>query len=764
MTSALLAAALTMTAPKPNAQPFPLSDVHVTGGVWKKANEVSEAYLLEVEPDRLLHSFRENSGLKAKGEIYGGWESAGVAGHTLGHYLSACSQQYAESGDKRFKAKVDHIVDELAECQKSRPDGYISAIPDGDKHWAEIRKGEIKSGGFDLNTMWSPWYTHHKVLAGLLDAQVLTGNGKALAVAEKFADWAIWETAPLSDEQWQKMLVCEYGGMNESLTELYARTKKAKYLDLARKFHDRRVLDPLAKGEDDLPGKHSNTQIPKIIGLARLYEVTGDPTDRKTAAFFWDRVVNHHSYAIGGNSNGEYLGPADQLRDRLSSNTCETCNTYNMLKLTRHLFAWDPQASEMDFYETAYFNHILGSQDPETAGVTYFMPLATGTHRDYSGKWDNFTCCHGTGMENHTKHGDTAYFHDGDKTLWVNLFMPTELNWREAKTKLRQDTDFPNSNRVSISVIEGGKPFEMRLRHPGWAKGPIEFRVNGGIAVVSHKPSSYVSINRTWKKGDRVDFTLPMSLHEVPMPDDPKRVALAYGPIVLAADLGPNEGPAPRIPVLVTDNRPITDWLKPVPGQPLGFEVPEAARPQALHFRPFYALHRNRYGVYFDKFTQPEWEAAEAEYRADEARLKDLEARTVDQMTIGEMQPERDHNLKSERNDVRDVNGRNFRTAMAGGWFEFEMKVAPAKPNTLVLTYWGNDRLKPDFAVMVDGSELAKETLEKRPANKFYDVEYKIPVERTQGKGKVTIRIQLNEGKSGPSVAGARIVGPSKNA
>ncbi|RYG30735.1 hypothetical protein EON81_24360, partial [bacterium] len=675
-----------MTAPQPVARPFPLSAIRVTGGPWAKANEVAASYLLEVEPDRLLSSFRVHSGLQAKGKIYGGWEDSGLAGHTLGHYLTACSQQYAETGDVRFKAKVDYIVDELVACQKSRPDGYISAIPDGDKKWAEIRKGEIKSGGFDLNGMWSPWYTHHKVFAGLLDAQTLVGNKKALGAAKKFADWAIWETEPLTDEQWQKMLTCEYGGMNESLAEIYARTGEKKYLDLSRKFYDTRILDPLAKGEDNLAGKHSNTQIPKLIGLARLYEITGDADDRKTAAFFWDRVVNHHSYAIGGNSNGEYLGPPDQLRDRLSSNTAETCNTYNMLKLTRHVFAWNPQASQMDYYERAYFNHILGSQDPATGGVTYFMPLATGTHRDYSDKWNNFTCCHGSGMENHTKHGDSAYFHDGGKTLWVNLYMPTELTWKEAKTKLRQETDFPNTGKVSLVVEEGGKPFEMRLRHPGWAKEPVEFRVNGQIAMVSQKAGSYVSIDRTWRKGDRLEFTLPMSLHEIPMPDDPKRVALAYGPIVLAADLGPAKGPAPRVPVLVTDERPIGEWLKPVPGRPLEFEVDKAARPQSLRFMPFAALHNNRYGVYFDKFTQPDWEKEEVAYRAEEARLKDLEARTVDQVTIGEMQPERDHNLKSERNDVRDVNGRNFRTAMTGGWFEFEMKVDPAKPNTLVLT------------------------------------------------------------------------------
>jgi DUF1680 family protein len=331
-----------------------------------------------LEPKRLLAGFRANSSLEPGAKIYGGWETGGLSGHSLGHYLTACSQEYARTKDSRYKKKVDELVAGLAECQRARGDGFIMAFrfEKGfdrarlDKIWADISKGEIKSGGFDLNGMWSPWYVHHKVLAGLLDAQALCGNAEALKVSERFADWAVAETKNLTDQQWQDMLGCEYGGMNESLAELYARTKQKRYLDLSRKFYDHRVLDPLAEGTDDLAGKHSNTQIPKIVGLARLYEMTGDPRDEKIADTFWSAVVDHHSYAIGGNSNGEYLGPPDELARRLSTNTCETCNTYNMLKLTYHLFAWNPEAAEMDFYVRAYYYHILGSQDPETAGVT----------------------------------------------------------------------------------------------------------------------------------------------------------------------------------------------------------------------------------------------------------------------------------------------------------------------------------------------------------------------------------------------------------
>jgi len=765
MIALLPALAMLVSLPKPVATPFDLGDVRLLPGPFETAHMATANYLLELEPERLLAGFRANSGLQPKGEIYGGWETGGLSGHSLGHYLTACAQEYARTKNVAFRDKALAIVTGLAECQVARPDGFLMAFrfEKGfdrarlDKIWAEVAKGEIRTGGFDLNGMWSPWYVHHKVLQGLLDVQLLCGDRKALGVAEHFADWMIAETKSLTDEQWQKMLGCEYGGMNESLATLFQRTKKAKYLDLARKFYDTRVLDPLVAGKDELGGKHSNTQIPKLIGLATLFELTGKEADAKAAKFFWETVVANHTYAIGGNSNGEYLGPPRQLSDRLSSNTCETCNTYNMLKLTRQLFAWQPSAKLMDYYEQAYFNHILASQDPATAGVTYFMPLATGGHRQFSGKFDDFTCCHGTGMENHTKHADSAFFHSGKKSLWVNLFVNSELSWKQAGVELRLTTDFPTKGNVSIEILKGRGAFEILVRHPGWAAGPIAFAVGGKVVATSSNPGEYVSIRRSWKAGEKLVFSLPMPLREIPMPDNAKRVALAHGPIVLAADLGPARGPAPRIPVLVPNDRPIAEWLRPS-ADGKAFEVAEIARPDKLTFRPFYAMGRNRYGVYFDKFTQDEWTKAESEYRAEEARLKDLQSRTLDQVTIGEMQPERDHNLKSERNDVRDVNGRSFRTAMPSGWFEFDLKIDSSKQNSLVLTYWGNDRLKPDFTILVDGAELAKEQLVGRPMNRFFDVEYVLPMAVTSTKPKVVIRIQPSPNRSGPSVARARKV------
>lgn len=745
--------------PEMKAEAFPLSDVRITDGPFAVAEKACADYLLTVNPDRLLHSFRVHAGLKAKAPIYGGWENSGLAGHSLGHYLSACSQEFATTGDRRFKDKVDYIVSELVECQRSRPDGYLGAMPDGDRMWAEVKKGEIRSKGFDLNGLWSPWYTNHKVLAGLLDAYTIAHNQEALKVAEKFGDWAIDETKVLTDEQWQKMLGTEYGGMNDSLAELYKLSGQEKYLDLSRKFYDDRVLAPLAAGQDDLSGKHSNTQIPKIVGLANLYEVTGDAKDEKSAKFFWDCVVNHHTYAIGGNSNHEYLGPADKLSDALSSNTCESCNTYNMLKLTRHLFEWEPSVEYADFYERAHLNHMLASQDPATGMMTYFMPLSSGSHRDYSDPDNNWTCCHGSGMETHTKHADSVYFHSGTGKLYVTQFIPTELNWRGTGIHIRQETDFPVNGSVKLTVTAGkARQFAMLIRHPGWATEPFDIRVNGKKLESSMKPGDFTSVSRTWKTGDTVEFVLPMKLRTEAMPDNPKRVAILYGPLVLAADLGKNAGPAPRTPVLVTENKPVSQWLERAPGTELAFRSVGIAKPADLEFRPFYTLHHDRYATYFDEFTQDQWNKAEADYRAEEARLRDLEARTIDRIRIGEMQPERDHNLKSEKNDVRAANGRGFRTPLDGGWLEFEMKVDPSKPLDLVVTYWGNERVQPDFEVLLGGVKVAAETLAGKPRNQFFDQTYPIPEELTRGKDRIVVRFQAAEHKAGGSFVGARVV------
>ena len=449
-----------------NVSPFELSDVTLLDGPFKRATELNRESLLRYEPDRLLSKFRSEAGLKPKAEPYEGWEAKTIAGHSLGHHLSACALMYQSTNDNRFLARVKHIVDELEACQVADGDGYIGAFPNGKKILEEeVAKGNIKSEGFDLNGIWVPYYTQHKVMAGLRDAYHLCGVNKALEIEKKFADWLGTIVENLNDEQIQKMLHCEHGGINEVLADLYADTQNAKYLGLSRVFHHKAILDPLTAGVDVLPDKHGNTQIPKLTGLARRYELTGDLNDKKAAEFFWDRVVNHHSYVTGGHGNGEYFGQPDQLRDRLSKDTTESCNVYNMLKLTRHLFQWNPRAEVADYYERALFNHILSSQHPGDGRVIYNLSLEMGGFKSYQDP-EGFTCCVGTGMENHSKYGGNIFFKNKAE-LYISQFIAAEVNWKEKGVKVKQITKFPEEQGTTIE-IESDNPqeFTLQIRYP----------------------------------------------------------------------------------------------------------------------------------------------------------------------------------------------------------------------------------------------------------------------------------------------------------
>ncbi len=746
------------------AYAFGLEDVRLLDSPFKQAMERDAAYLLTLDPDRLLHRFRLYAGLEPRAPLYGGWETQGVSGHSLGHYLSACSIMYASTGNEQFRDRVNYIVGELEACQNANGNGYVSGIPDGKRVFAEVAAGDIRSQGFDLNGLWVPWYTQHKLFAGLLDAYRYCRNDKALAVARKLGDWVGDVIAKLNDEQIQKMLACEHGGMNEVLAELYAITGDEKYLTLSRRFHHKAVLDPLANRQDCLPGLHGNTQIPKIIGVARRYEVTGDATDRTIAEFFWDRVVHHHSYVIGGHGEHEHFGPPDKLNDRLSSETCETCNTYNMLKLTRHLFAWRATAEYADYSERALYNHILASQDPNTGMMCYFVPLRLGDYKRYSSPFDNFTCCHGTGMENHAKYGDSIYFHD-NAGLFVNLFIPSELTWKAKGLKVRQETKFPVEDTTTLT-LSCDKPVRLaiRVRCPSWAAGPLQVRINGKAQKIVAKPGSYVELKEKWKDGDTIDVRIPMGLRLEAMPDNPKRAAILYGPIVLAGDLGPIEKKASDsavvddydLTVLVTGDKPLQAWLVRMEDRPLGFETYNVGRPHDVELIPFYEMHHRRYGVYWDFFTVEQWEKRYADFIAELKRLRELKARTIDIFRIGEMQPERDHNVTGEKTGAGEFNGRRFRHATDGGWFSFEMPVLPDEPVELLCTYWGSDRGRRTFDVLVDGMKVATQSLNDNRPGEFFDVAYPIPAELTRGKQKVIVKLQAHPGEFAGGLFGCR--------
>jgi len=745
----------------PQAAPFSLHDVRLLDGPFKTGQDIAVRYLLSLEPDRFLSSFRKEAGLTPKAEPYPGWERMGIAGHSAGHYLSACALAYASTGDRRFLDRVNYIVSEFAECQRAHGDGYFAAIPNGRRIFSEIAAGNIRSSGFDLNGIWVPNYTLHKQFAGLRDAYRLCGNTQALQVARGLADYLDKVYTHLSDEQMQRVLAAEHGGLNETFADLYADTGEPRYLALSRKFHHKAILEPLARGEDILPGKHANTQIPKLIGLGTRYELTADPTDRAAAQFFWERVVYHHSYVTGGHCDHEYFGPPDKLNNRLSPATTETCNVYNMLKLTRHLFGWQPDARVADFYERALLNHIRSTQHPD-GRVIYNLSLLPGHHKEYQRHYDGFTCCMGTGMENHVKYGEAIYFHD-DNGLWVNLYIASDLVWKKRGVAVQQQTRWPDGDTATFTfTCAQPQEFTLRLRHPYWARQGMQISINGRSQTPSRQPSSFVEIRRRWRSGDRVEVRFPMDLHHETMPDNTNRIAIFYGPVLLAADLGPVNDPAASkpfyVPVLVTGGRPLNDWIKPISLSEQRFRTLNVGRPKDVELTPFHRLHDRRYTVYLDVFSPDEWTKREAEIRAEYEREQKLAARTTDILRIGEMQPERDHRLRGERTSAGEFNGRKFRHATDGGWFSFEMKVDPQATHELLCTYWGSESGQRNFDILVNDTKIATQKLLNNQPGKFFDQSYPIPAELTRGKDRVTIKFQAHPGNFAGGVFGCRIM------
>ncbi len=597
------------------AQPFPLAEVRLLDGPFRDAMLRDQQYLLSLDVDRLLYNFRVNAGLPTSAKPYGGWEAptCELRGHSVGHYLSACSLMYASTGDSRFKERVDKIVAGFAECQTalatnaSHP-GYLSAFPESFIDRVENRKN-----------VWAPWYTLHKIMAGLFDSYQLCGNAQALQELTSMADWVKSRVDKLPVEKMQASLETEFGGMNEVLANLYAVTGNPDHLKLAQAFYHKKVLDPLAEGEDKLDGLHANTQIPKIIGMARQYELTGDPRDEKIAKFFWDRVALHRSYVIGGDSDREHFFPITNFVHHVSAETAETCNTYNMLKLTRHLFEWSPDAATMDFYERALYNHILASQDPENDMFVYLMSLKPGHFKTYSTPENSFWCCVGTGMENHAKYGDTIFFHN-DQALFVNLFIASELSWPEKGLTVKQETKFPTSDQTRLTFqAKSPTTLAVKVRWPAWAQ-EISVRVNGKKQKVSGKPQSYVSIEREWRDGDRLELELPMSLHLEPLPDTTNTVAVLYGPLVLSGELGTNgmpnpyarnqtdqvRVPDPAVPVFVGDTGSIVKHIKPT-GKPLEFRTAKLGQPEDVTLIPFYEMQHQRYSVYWNVVSPADW-------------------------------------------------------------------------------------------------------------------------------------------------------------
>src|SRR3954451_18504812 len=608
-----------------SARPLPLDAVRLTGGPLKHAQELDAKYLLTLEPDRMLSFYRTRARLPKKAEPYGGWDGEGrqLTGHIAGHYLSGVSYMWAATGDPRVKQRADYIVDELKIVQDAHRNGYLGAIMGGKEALQQLVSGTIKSSGFDLNGLWSPWYTLHKTYAGLRDAWRFTGNRKALDIEIKYAEWAEGILAPLDDAQTQKMLNTEFGGMNEVLVDLYADTGDRRWLDLSYRFEYRDVVDPWKRHEDDLNGLHGNATIPKAIGSLARFLYTGDLNDGFASAFFWDRVVKHHTFATGGHGKDEYFREADHLSNIVDGRTAESCNVYNMLKLTRELFALRPDEEYAAFQERALFNHVLGSIDPSDGSTCYMVPVGQGVRREYQDMLPNgtrqgsFTCCVGTGMENHALHGFGLYYSSPQK-LWVNVYAPSTAEWAAEGVKLAMDTSFPEGDTAKVTLtLAAPKTFTVALRRPAWAGEGFAVTVDGSPVAVSSTPGSYVELNRAWKNGDVIELAMPKALHLEPLANDPHRAAIMWGPLVLAGDLGPEPargagrgGQAPAnvdIPAIVTASATPADWIKPVADKPGTFRTAGVGKSHDVDLVPFYRLHRHVYMGYFDIYTPAEW-------------------------------------------------------------------------------------------------------------------------------------------------------------
>jgi len=733
---------------------FELRDVRLLDGPFKHAMELDHKYLLSLDADRLLHNFRVNAGLPSSAEPLGGWEEpkGELRGHFVGHYLTACGLMYASTGDERLKQKGDAVVAGLADCQAKLGSGYLSAYPEEFFDRVEAQK-----------RVWAPYYTLHKIYAGLLDMYVYCDNQQALEVCKKFADWVIARNGRLSDQQMQRMLGNEHGGMNEVLANLYGLTGEEKYLKIAQRFNHMAVITPASKRQDRLTGLHANTQIPKFVGTARQYELSGEDGLKTASLFFWDTVVKERSYVIGGHSDGEAFSPKERLSEALGPNTTETCNTYNVLKLTRHLFCWDPRAEYADYYERALYNHILASQNPQTGMMCYYVPLRSGSRKVYNDPLNSFWCCTGTGVENHAKYGDSIYFHAGKQRLYVNLFIASELNWKAKGLKLRQETKFPLEPSTRL-VLTCEQPVELSLsiRRPLWATSGFEVRVNGQPVAAAAAAGSYVVLKRTWQSGDTVEVSMPFSLFMAGFRDNPQRLAFLHGPLVLCAEVEP-KGPYPNI---VAEEGQLLAALKPVPGRPSTFAVsPEVLRTaggqpaRGVTLEPFYAMHGNRrYVVYWDVLTPAQQQAKEEENRAEQARQKELDARTVDSVAPGDEQNERDHKQQGEQTAAGEFGGRQWRHATDGGWFSWEVKVLAEGPQELRVTYWGSDGGNRVFDVLIDGQKLATQRLQNNKPGNFYDEVYALPAEMTKGKDKITVRFQAHPGAWAGGVFGVRVV------
>ena len=766
------------------ADEFPLGDVKLLDGPLQKARDLNIRTLLQYDCDRLLAPYRIQAGLEPRKKAYPNWD--GLDGHVGGHYLAAMAMN-AATGNEECRRRMEYMISELQICAdanvKNHPEwgkGYVGGMPDSENIWSNFKKGDFQV----YSRAWAPFYNLHKMYAGLRDAWLYCGNEQAKALFLGFCDWAIDLTAGLSDAQMEQMMGNEHGGMNEVLVDAYAITGDPKYLTVARRFSHRMLLDQMSQRVDRLDNLHANTQVPKAVGFARIAELSGDETFNDAAEFFWDIVTGERSLAFGGNSRREHFPSREACTDFINDiDGPESCNTFNMLRLTEHLHRRNPDARYADYYELATFNHILSTQHPEHGGYVYFTPARPRHYRNYSAPNEAMWCCVGTGMENHGKYGQFIYTHKGN-ALFVNLFVSSELNWREKGVTLRQETGFPYGETSRITIAGGKGTFPVLVRYPGWVKpGEFSVKVNGKPVEIITGPGSYVSIDRKWKKGDVIDINFPMHSSVKYLPNVPKYVALMHGPILLGMKTGTEDLahliaddsrfgqyasgaklPLDGAPILIDDHIDrIADHLKPVAGKPLHYTLDiKMENPIRNEIQPFFEIHDARYMMYWLTLSEQGYkDYLEGLARAEKER-QELEARTVDKVQPGEQQPETDHKMETNGSSTGNNNDVFFRDARNGRFFSYLMKTDGRTDLSLRLQFWGVGEWKThEFDIFVDDELLTSvNNTGKYRISEFKYETFPIPASMLEGKDQVRVKFVAKPGKQVGEIYGVRLVTP----
>ncbi len=762
---------------------FPLGDVKITDGPFKHARDLNIEVLLQYDADRLIAPFRKEAGLPEKAKLYPNW--AGLDGHVGGHYLSALAINYAATGNKECKRRMEYFLSELKLCRDAHAlnnpgwaKGYLGGVPNSRQIWSTLKEGDFAA----YQRAWVPWYNVHKLYAGLRDAWLYTGNQDAKSLFLQFCDWGIAITSGQSEDQMQRMLDTEHGGMNEIFADAFRMTGNQKYLDAARRFSHRMLLDAMAAATDILDNKHANTQVPKAVGFQRIAEVSHDSICGKAGRFFWETVTGNRSLAFGGNSRREFFPGVSSCIDFVNDvEGPETCNSYNMLKLTEDLFRMDPREIYAGYYERTLYNHILSSQHPDHGGYVYFTPARPRHYRVYSAPNEAMWCCVGSGMENHGKYNQFIYTHQND-SLFLNLFVASELNWKRKGVKIVQETKFPDEEQTVLKIVEGKSDFTLMVRYPSWVSdNALKIKINGKDFPVNSHPSSYMAITRSWKKGDEITIQLPMHLSLERMPNVPNYIAMLYGPVLLGARTGSEELkglvaddgrwshipggerlPVDKAPVILENSESeLLGKLTRVKDKPLTFSTSglKMLNPSPLVLEPFFRIHDSRYMMYWMWLTDTQYKTYLDSLAKEETARIDLEKRTVDKVAPGEQQPEADHLMEKQKSNSGNAQNAFWRDARNDGYFSYLMLTESESRLSLMVRYWGAEWGNRKFDIYVDDEKLISEDNTGRwNLSRFFEMEYLIPDQLVKGKKQIRVKFQSLPGNTAGPIYYIRLI------